>query len=79
MTLMKPSINIPRELQTLLGLNRLFDGAVLFDRGEGDADVCLLLGIHQGSLALYSMVLLSLAIDEKTNLLIVFLHPFGAR
>jgi len=51
---------------------RLFGGAVLFDGGEGDADVCLLPGIsHQGSLALYSTVLLSLVIDAKTNLLIV--------
>ena len=52
--------------------SRLFGRAVLFDRGEDDADVCLLLGTsHQGSLALYSTVLLSLAIDVKPNLLIV--------
>lgn len=52
--------------------SRLFGGAVLFDRGEGDADVCLLLGIsYQGPLALYSTVLLGLAIDTKSNLLVV--------
>ena len=50
---------------------------ILFDRGEGDADVCLLLGIsHQGSLALYSTVLLSLAIDAKTNLLSAKMFSF---
>lgn len=68
----------PQGVADIVGAeSRLFGGAVLFDRGEGDADVCLLLGIsHQGSLALYSTVLLSLAIDAKTNLLSAKLFSF---
>ena len=68
----------PQGVADIVGAeSRLFGGAVLFDRGEGDADVCLLLGIsHQGSLALYSTVLLSLAIDAKTNLLSAKMFSF---